>query len=105
MTGIQQQVQEAIDRLVESGAERGLQVAVYRDGEQVVDAVAGVADPESGRPDQPPLLHHQLRRPRRWTRALTRRSHPADTRRHGQIWAANPSTVDSWERTPRVRRR
>ncbi|HEX2181270.1 MAG TPA: serine hydrolase domain-containing protein [Rubrobacteraceae bacterium] len=50
MTDIQRQVQEAIDRLVESGAERGLQVAVYRDGEQVVDAVAGVADPETGRP-------------------------------------------------------
>ena len=26
-----------------------LQVAVYRDGEQVVDAVAGIADPETGR--------------------------------------------------------
>jgi CubicO group peptidase (beta-lactamase class C family) len=49
MTDLQQQVQGAIDRLVESGAERGLQVAVYRDGEQVVDAVAGVADPETGR--------------------------------------------------------
>ena len=45
MTDLQQQVQGAIDRLVESGAERGLQVAVYRDGERVVDAVAGVADP------------------------------------------------------------
>src|ERR687889_1716386 len=53
MTGIQQQVQEAIDKLVESGAERGLQVAVYRDGEQVVDAVAGVADPATGRPVTP----------------------------------------------------
>jgi CubicO group peptidase (beta-lactamase class C family) len=50
VTDLQQQVQEAIDRLVASGAERGLQVAVYRDGEQVVDAVAGVADPETGRP-------------------------------------------------------
>jgi CubicO group peptidase (beta-lactamase class C family) len=50
MTDLQQQVQEAIDQLVESGAERGLQVAVYRDGEQVVDAVAGVADPQTGRP-------------------------------------------------------
>ncbi len=30
MTDVQKQVQEAIDRLVESGAERGLQVAVYR---------------------------------------------------------------------------
>src|SRR3712207_3639621 len=49
MTDLQRQVQGAIDRLVESGAERGLQVAVYRDGEQVVDAVAGVADPETGR--------------------------------------------------------
>ena len=47
---LQQQVQEAADRLVESGAERGLQVAVYRDGDQVVDVVAGVADPDSGRP-------------------------------------------------------
>jgi CubicO group peptidase (beta-lactamase class C family) len=47
---VQQQVQQAIDQLVESGAERGIQVAVYRRGEQVVDAVAGVADPAAGRP-------------------------------------------------------
>ena len=53
MTDIQQQVQEAIDELVESGAERGLQVAVYHNGEQIVDAVAGVADPETGRPVAP----------------------------------------------------
>jgi CubicO group peptidase (beta-lactamase class C family) len=56
MADIQNQVQEAIDELVESGAERGLQVAVYRSGEQVVDAVAGVADAETGRlvtPDTP----------------------------------------------------
>lgn len=50
MTDIKQQVQEAIDGLVESGAERGMQVAVYRHGEQIVDAVAGVADPDTGRP-------------------------------------------------------
>src|SRR5918994_2014584 len=50
MTDIQYQVQQAIDWLVESGAERGLQVAAYRNGELVVDAVAGVADPETGRP-------------------------------------------------------
>ena len=50
MNDIQQQVQEAIDGLVESGAERGLQVAVYSRGEQMVDAVAGVADPATGRP-------------------------------------------------------
>ena len=50
MDELQQQVQKTIDELVESGTERGVQVAVYRDGEQVVDAVAGVADPDSGRP-------------------------------------------------------
>ncbi|WP_433334053.1 serine hydrolase domain-containing protein [Spirillospora sp. CA-294931] len=42
-------VQKAIDELVASGAERGIQVAVYRDGVQVVDAVAGLADPATGR--------------------------------------------------------
>jgi CubicO group peptidase (beta-lactamase class C family) len=49
MNDIQNQVQQAIDELVESGAERGLQVSVYRHGEPVVGAVAGVADPSSGR--------------------------------------------------------
>src|ERR671913_345771 len=53
MADIQNQVQEAIDELVESGVERGLQIAVYRNGEQVADAVAGVADPETGRPVTP----------------------------------------------------
>lgn len=47
---LQRQVRAAIDGLVSSGAERGLQVAGYRDGAQVVDAVAGVADPATGRP-------------------------------------------------------
>ena len=50
MDDLQGQVQQAIDRLVESATERGVQVAVYRDGEQVVDAVAGLADPGAGRP-------------------------------------------------------
>jgi CubicO group peptidase (beta-lactamase class C family) len=49
MKDLQQQVQQAIEELVESGAERGLQVSVYRHGEQIVDAVAGVADPSTGR--------------------------------------------------------
>ena len=53
MNEIQRRVQEAIDGLVESGVERGMQVSVYRDGEPVVDAVAGVADPETGRPVAP----------------------------------------------------
>src|SRR2546428_13363480 len=49
----QKQVQNAIDRLVDSGTERGLQVAVYRGTDLVVDAVAGIADPQSGRPVTP----------------------------------------------------
>ncbi|HKH11359.1 MAG TPA: serine hydrolase domain-containing protein [Rubrobacter sp.] len=53
MSSLQRQVQEAIDGLAESGVERGLQVAVYRHGEPVVDAVAGVADHETGRPLTP----------------------------------------------------
>ncbi len=50
MDNVQQQAQKAIDELVESGAERGVQVAVYRHGELVVDAVAGITDPATGRP-------------------------------------------------------
>ena len=49
MNDLQQQVQQAIDGLVESGTERGLQVAVYQRGDLVVDTVAGVADQASGR--------------------------------------------------------
>jgi CubicO group peptidase (beta-lactamase class C family) len=50
VSDVQHQVQQVIDELVESGAERSLQAAVYKDGEQIVDAVAGTADPETGRP-------------------------------------------------------
>ncbi|GIH25848.1 esterase [Acrocarpospora phusangensis] len=50
MTDLQKDVQAAIDELVESGVERGVQVAVYRHGELLVDAVAGFADPATGRP-------------------------------------------------------
>src|SRR5256885_4668717 len=46
---VQDKVQKAIDEMVESGSERGLQVAVYHRGVQVVDAVAGAADPTTGR--------------------------------------------------------
>jgi CubicO group peptidase (beta-lactamase class C family) len=49
----QKQVQNAIDQLVDAGTERGLQVAVYRGQDLVVDAVAGIADPQSGRPVTP----------------------------------------------------
>src|SRR5918995_5695082 len=50
MSELQQQVQRVVDELIASGAERGVQVAVYQGGEQVVDVVAGVADPDGGRP-------------------------------------------------------
>ncbi len=50
MSDLQARIQAVLDGLVASGAERGLQVAVYRHGEQVVDAVAGVADATTGRP-------------------------------------------------------
>ena len=50
MTGIQEQIQSHIDTLVGTGAETGLQVAVYRDGALIVEAVAGTADPATGRP-------------------------------------------------------
>ncbi|ASO20931.1 CubicO group peptidase (beta-lactamase class C family) [Actinoalloteichus hoggarensis] len=50
MNDVQKLVQEAIDRLVDSGTEIGVQVAAYRHGELIVDAVAGVSDPATGRP-------------------------------------------------------
>lgn len=46
----QKQVQDAIDQLVETGRERGIQVAVYRGADLVVEAVAGIADPARARP-------------------------------------------------------
>ncbi|TKK81053.1 beta-lactamase family protein [Herbidospora galbida] len=49
MSDLQGDVQAAIDELVEKGVERGVQVSVYLGGEPVVDAVAGVADPATGR--------------------------------------------------------
>src|ERR671910_536909 len=68
MIDIQQLVQEAIDELVESGAERGLQVAVYHQGEQVVDATAGVADPTTGRPLTSDTPFFATRSARAWPR-------------------------------------
>jgi CubicO group peptidase (beta-lactamase class C family) len=50
MTEVQKQVQKAIDELVESGTERGVQVAAYQRGKLVVDAIAGIADAATGRP-------------------------------------------------------
>lgn len=42
-------VQQVLDALVEEGTEIGVQVAAYLNGELVVDAWAGVADPATGR--------------------------------------------------------
>jgi CubicO group peptidase (beta-lactamase class C family) len=53
MTDMRKRVQAAIDELVDTGVERGVQVAVYRDGVRIVDVVAGVADPATGRPVTP----------------------------------------------------
>jgi CubicO group peptidase (beta-lactamase class C family) len=53
---LQQQVQDAIDEMVASGAEDGLQVAVVYEGRVLVDAVAGVADPRTGQPVTPGTL-------------------------------------------------
>lgn len=53
MNAMQADVQAVADRLVGAGTERGLQVAVYRGGEQIVDVVAGTADSTTGRPVRP----------------------------------------------------
>ena len=53
---MQQQAQDAIDEMVASGAEDGLQVVVVHEGRVLVDAVAGVADPRTGQPVTPNTL-------------------------------------------------
>ncbi|MEU0989266.1 serine hydrolase domain-containing protein [Streptomyces sp. NPDC005953] len=58
MSDIQKRLQEAADRLVDSGTERGLQIAVYRHGEQLADVVAGVADPKTGRMVEPATVFY-----------------------------------------------
>ncbi|MGI8858017.1 MAG: serine hydrolase domain-containing protein, partial [Thermomicrobiales bacterium] len=49
MTDVQARVQAMLDDLVGREVERGVQVAAYRNGEMIVDAWAGVADPATGR--------------------------------------------------------
>ncbi|MGW2831626.1 serine hydrolase domain-containing protein [Streptomyces sp. NPDC001286] len=49
MPSLQQKTQSVLDELVNTGAETGLQIAVYHHGVLVVDAVAGVADSQTGR--------------------------------------------------------
>ncbi|HEX6355246.1 serine hydrolase domain-containing protein [Actinophytocola sp.] len=50
MGEIQARIQRHVDTLVGTGAETGVQVAAYRDGALIVDAVAGTADLATGRP-------------------------------------------------------
>ncbi|MGW1209423.1 serine hydrolase domain-containing protein [Streptomyces sp. NPDC002499] len=50
MSEVQERIQRHIDALVDTGAENGVQVAVFQDGDLIVDAVAGTADPVTGRP-------------------------------------------------------
>lgn len=58
MGDVRKIVAEQAERLVSSGAERGLQVAAFIDGQQVVDIAAGVADPSTGRPVEPGTLFY-----------------------------------------------
>ncbi|MFI2104012.1 serine hydrolase domain-containing protein [Isoptericola sp. NPDC019693] len=53
---LQSSVQAAVDQLVATGAETGLQMCVLHEGEVVVDAVSGVADERTGRPVDPGTL-------------------------------------------------
>lgn len=50
MKDIQRHMQSFLDRMVEEGRERGVQLAVYYQGELVVDAWSGVADHRTGKP-------------------------------------------------------
>ena len=52
----QAEVQATLDELIDSGAEIGLQVAVLHQGRLVVDAVAGIADHDTGEPVSPDTL-------------------------------------------------
>ena len=58
VSGVQQVVQDLVDELVGSGDERGMQVAAYVDGKQVVDVVGGLADPASGQPVRPDTVFY-----------------------------------------------
>jgi len=60
MGDVQQVVQDVLDELVESGAEQGIQVAAFVDGTPVVDAVAGLADPATGRRVRPDTVFYNF---------------------------------------------
>jgi CubicO group peptidase (beta-lactamase class C family) len=60
MGDAQQAVQDVLDELVTDGVEQGVQVAAFVDGAMVVDAVAGVADPATGRRVQPDTVFYNF---------------------------------------------
>ncbi|MGH3758026.1 serine hydrolase domain-containing protein [Actinophytocola sp.] len=53
MSDLSEQIQVLLEGMVESGAENGVQAAVYRRGELVADVAVGAADPATGRPVTP----------------------------------------------------
>jgi CubicO group peptidase (beta-lactamase class C family) len=48
LSALDDRIQRLIDRSVDVGYETAVQVAVFHGGDQVVDAVAGLADPDTG---------------------------------------------------------
>lgn len=58
MSDLSEQVRGLLEDLVASGSENGLQAAVYHRGELVAEAVAGVADPATGRPVTPDTIFY-----------------------------------------------
>ena len=56
MVNIQNKIQKIIDSAVDAGKERGVQVSAYFEGELVVDAWSGFADPEKKRSVKPDTL-------------------------------------------------
>jgi CubicO group peptidase (beta-lactamase class C family) len=56
MSDIQTKVQQALDEAVASGAERGVQAAVYQNGKLVADVAAGVTDADTNTPVTPDTL-------------------------------------------------
>ncbi len=55
---VQSRIDTLLQRIVDDGHEIGLQVAAYLDGELVIDAWAGLADPEMGREVDGETLFH-----------------------------------------------
>lgn len=76
---VQQRVQKALDRLVVSGHETGLQAAAYFQGELVASAAAGIADPATGDPLTTTTLIHSFSTAKGVTATLTH----AVAARHG----------------------